>query len=100
MKVNTSINITIAQPEMEYIRPEDVPEEGVKKVLDFLNSAKTAEEIADAVEFLGERDIGIKTSQNILDARDKLGGFTDLKQVDNVIQIGPERFAEIIKALG
>jgi predicted nucleic acid-binding OB-fold protein len=77
-----------------------VPEEKAKRILDFLNSVKTAEEVADAVEFPGERDVGVKTAQNILDARNKLGRFTDLKQVDSVLQVGPERFTEIVKALG
>ena len=110
--INTGVVITVAQPEidvtepedirrteMEYIRPEDVAEEEAKSILAFLNSAKTPEEIAEAVKIPGERDVGVRTAQNILDARDELGGFTDLKQLDSVEQVGPERFTEIVKAL-
>jgi len=100
VQLNTSVDITLSRPEMEYIKAEDVPEEQAKRILDFLNSAKTVEEVADAVEFPGERDVGVKTAQQILAARDKLGRFTDLKQVESVRQVGPERFTEIVKALG
>lgn len=83
----------------KYIKPQDVSPSEAEKVLDFLNTAKTAEEIADAIEFPGERDVGIKVAQNILDKREELGGFKDLKQVDDVLQVGPERFTEIVIAL-
>ncbi len=85
--------------ERDYIRPKDVPEEEAKRILDFLNGAKTAEEIAEAVEFPGERDIGVKTAQNILTAREKLGKFTELQQVAEVQQVGPERFTELVTTL-
>lgn len=85
---------------MSYIKPEDVPRDKERKVLDFLNAAKTSEEIAATIEFPGERDVGIKIAQRILKERDILGGFTSLKQIDDIKQIGPERFAEIVKALG
>lgn len=85
--------------EREYIRPKDVPEEEAKRILGFLNAAKTAEEIAEAVEFPGERDIGVKTAQNILTAREKLGKFTELQQVAEVRQVGPERFTELVTTL-
>lgn len=85
--------------ESEYIRPKDVPEEEAKRILGFLNAAKTAEEIAEAVEFLGERDIGVKTAQNILTAREKLGKFTELQQVAKVRHVGPERFTELVTTL-
>ncbi len=84
---------------MSYIKPEDVPRDKERKVLDFLNAAKTSEEIAATIEFPGERDVGIKIAQRILKERDILGGFTSLKQIDDIKQIGPERFAEIVSAL-
>ena len=66
-----------------------------------LNAAhKTAEEIAEGVEIPGERDVGIEVARNILVQREKLGRFTSLKQVADVPQVGPERFAEIVETLG
>jgi hypothetical protein len=85
--------------EKKYIEPKDVPEKEAKEILGFLNAVKTAKEIAEAVEFLGERDIGVKTAQNILDAREKLGKFTELQQVAEVRQVGPERFTELVTTL-
>jgi subtilisin family serine protease len=84
----------------EYIRPGEVPPSLAEKVLAFLNTAKTAEEIAEAVEFPKERDVGIKVAQNILVRRDELDGFKNLRQVYKVPQVGPERFTEIVRALG
>jgi hypothetical protein len=84
----------------EHLRAEDVTPNQASNVLNFLNAAKTAKEISEAVEFPGERDVGIKVAKNILDKRVKLGSFTDLKQVAGIRQIGPERFSEIVKILG
>lgn len=83
-----------------YIRPEDVSSEDAKKVLDFLNSAQTPEEIAETVEIPGELDVGIRVAQRILARREELGGaFSDLKQVADVPMVGPERFTEIVAVL-
>jgi len=82
-----------------YISPEDVSPQDAQKVLDFLNSAKSAEEIAYAVEIPGERDVGTIVGQHILDRRDELGKFTNVRQVADVPQVGPERFTEIITTL-
>jgi serine/threonine-protein kinase len=98
VSVRTAIDLVIARPK-KYIKPEDVPEEEAKRVLDFLNSAKTAKEIADAVKFSEERDVGVKIAQHILNARAKLGGFTHLKQVDSIPQVGHKRFSDIVNAL-
>jgi hypothetical protein len=67
--------------------------------LAFLNAAQTASEIADRVEFPGEPDVGIRVAQRILDRRDQLGSFANLRQVADVRQVGPERFTEIVVAL-
>ena len=83
-----------------YIRPEDVGPEVAQRVLVFLNSAQTAEQIAGAVEIPDERDVGIRVGQRILDRRNELGAFTSLQQVAEVPQVGPERFTEIIVTLG
>ena len=85
--------------EEEYLRPEDVRPEHARQVLDFLNSAQSAEQIAAAVEIPGEPDVGIRLSQRILDQRGQLGTFTNLQQVADVHLIGPERFTEIVTTL-
>lgn len=69
------------------------------EVLDFLNSAETAEQIAAAVEIPGEPDVGVRIAQRILDRRGQLGTFTDLRQVADVPLVGPERFTEIVTTL-
>src|SRR5215210_5224405 len=83
----------------EYLRPEDVLPEHAREVLDFLNAAETAEQIAAAVEIPDELDVGVRLAQRILDRRQQLGGFTDLEQVDAIPLIGPERFTEIVVTL-
>ena len=83
-----------------YIRPEDVSPEVAQRVLMFLNSAQTAEQIAETVEIPDELDVGIRVGQRILDRRRELGAFTSLQQIADVPQVGPERFTEIIVTLG
>jgi hypothetical protein len=82
-----------------YIGPEDVSPADALKVLVFLNSAQTAEQIAEAVEIPGERDVGIRVARRILNRRQELGAFSSLQQVADVPQVGPERFTEIIVTL-
>lgn len=86
-------------PEEEYLRPEDIRPEHAREVLDFLNSAETAEQIAAAVEIPGELDVGVRIAQRILDRRGQLGGFTDLHQLATVPLVGSERFTEIVTTL-
>ena len=84
----------------ENIRPGGVNPADAQRVLEFLNAAQTAEEIADAVEIPGERDVGIGVAQRILERRRELGGrFTTLQQVYDVPQVGPERFTEIVTTI-
>ncbi len=82
-----------------YIKPEDVNLQDAQRVLNFLNSARSAEEIAEAVEIPGDRDVGIKIGKRILDRRKELGKFINLQQIDDIPQIGPDRFTEIVTTL-
>lgn len=81
------------------MEPGQVNEEVERKVLHFLNEARTPEEIATAIEFLGEPDIGVRLAERLLKARDELGGFSNIRQVRAIRLIGPERFTEIVTAL-
>jgi hypothetical protein len=82
-----------------YIKPEDVSAEDTQEVIEFLNIAQSTKEIADAVKKRGERGISFSVAGHILDRRNELGGFTDLQQVANIPQVGPERFTNIINSL-
>lgn len=80
------------------IKPEDITPGRAEKILDYLNSVHTPEEIAAVVEIPG-RDVGAKLARNILTRRNELGKFTDLKELADVRQIGSERFSQIVKAI-
>lgn len=80
-----------------YLEPKDIGEADTQKVLAFLNTVASADEIATSVEIPDELDIGEKLGQRILNARAELGGrFDNLSQLYAVPLIGPERFTEII----
>ena len=79
--------------------PKSVAESTSKKVLNFLNTAGSAEEIASVIEIEGERDIGVKIAEVLLDRRAKLGGFQNLDQVAATPLVGDVRFGQIVKAL-
>ncbi|HEX6557857.1 MAG TPA: hypothetical protein VF021_00300 [Longimicrobiales bacterium] len=82
-----------------YLDPAQIDDNLARSVLNFLNAARTPEEVANAIEFLGEPDIGVRLGERLLKARDALGGFTDIRQVRAIRLIGPERFTEIVTAL-
>jgi len=85
-----------------YLEPSDLSAAQAARVLDFLNHAQSAAQLAREIEFPDERDIGVRLGKRLLDARAALGGqFSDIAQVRAVKLIGPERFTEIcIAALG
>lgn len=82
-----------------YLDPDDVGPEHAKQVLDFLNSAQSAQEIAQRVEIPGELDVGERVAARILARRAELGSFTSLRQIADIPLIGPERFTEIVVTL-
>ncbi len=82
-----------------YLLPEDVSAEHATQVLDFLNQAASAQEIAEAVELPDVRDVGLRVAQRLLDRRAELNGFRTLDQVYAVPYVGPERFTEIVVSL-
>lgn len=85
-----------------YLEPTDLSVIQSQQVLDFLNRATSAQQLARDIEFPDEPDIGVKLGQRLLDARRALGGsFSAIEQVRSVRLIGPERFTEIcVAALG
>jgi len=84
---------------IRFFRPADVSPSRVRAVLDFLNAAESAEEVALATDIPGVHDIGIRLAERILERRDQLGGFTDIAQVFDVPLIGPVRFTRLVKSL-
>ncbi len=84
------------RPSME---PRDVLPENAQLILNSLNAATSAQELAAAIEIPDELDIGINLAQRLLNRRDQLGGFTTLQQVADVPLIGPKRFTDIVVAL-
>ncbi|MFC1962718.1 hypothetical protein ACFLWB_01800 [Chloroflexota bacterium] len=82
-----------------YIKPEDVSPQNARKVLSFLNAAKSAKEVADAIGIPGERDVDITVAQLILDWRKELGRFATLQQIMDVSHINLKRFTQIVIAL-
>jgi hypothetical protein len=82
-----------------YLLPENVGPSDTAMVLEFLNAAQNAREIATAVELPNELDIGLRLGERLLRRREQLGGFTTLEQVYAVPLIGPERFTELVTSL-
>ena len=80
------------------IKPEDITPARSERILAFLNSVHTPEELAAVVEIPG-RGVGVKLARNILTKRNELGKFTDLKELSDVPQIGSERFTQITRAI-
>ena len=85
--------------EKPLIALEDVDPADEKKILEFLNTVETAEEIAKTVEFPDEPDIGIKVAEKILAKKNKIGSFSNLKEVMDVKGVGPKRFTELVSAV-
>lgn len=79
-------------------RLDHVSEEQSQRALQFLNEAKTPDEIAKRIEFIGERDIGHKLGEYLLAKRKELGRFENADQVLEVKGIGNQRRNQILKA--
>ena len=85
-----------------HLEPSDLSPLQAQQMIDFLNRATSAQQLARDIDFPGEPDIGVRLGQRLLDARAALGGaFTAVAQVRAVRLIGPDRFTEIcVAALG
>jgi hypothetical protein len=81
------------------IRPQEVDAGTARRILDFLNSAASAEEIAAGIELPDEPDIGPAVARHLLERRREIGRFTSLQQVTEVRQLGPVRFTQLVRAL-
>ncbi|MEM4309524.1 MAG: helix-hairpin-helix domain-containing protein [Candidatus Nitrosocaldus sp.] len=77
------------------VKPDQLSENEIKSILDFLNNTRDASDIAAKIEIPGERDVGIKIAQAIVAHRAKIGGFKSLDDVMNVPGIGEKRFTDI-----
>ena len=84
---------------IRFLRPQDVSPSRARTVLDFLNQAGSAIEIAEATDIPGVHDIGPGIAERIVQLRDKLGGFTDIAQLLDVPLIGPVRFTWLVVSL-
>lgn len=88
-----------------------------QRILDFLNSAQTAADIAGSEPQAGpvhddpsrgygdqerDYDIGPLVAQRILDRRATIGpaGFTDLSQLSNVRALGKDKFNDLVYSFG
>ncbi len=81
-------------------RPGDIPPEVARKILSFINTSSTTEEIVNSIiSPMGKSIVSIRIAQKILHTRAKLGGFKDLKQLKLVPRIGNKTFAGIMIAL-
>ena len=85
-----------------HLEPSDLSPLQAQQMIDFLNRATSAQQLARDIDFSGEPDIGVRLGQRLLDARAALGGaFTAVAQVRAVRLIGSDRFTEIcVAALG
>jgi hypothetical protein len=68
-------------------------------VLDFLNSAESAELIDAAIEIPQQPDIGPQLALRLFRRRQELGQFSNLNQVYAIPYIGPQRFTQIVISL-
>ena len=83
-----------------YLEPNNVTSEEASKILDRLNSLNSAVEIMNTIgTYAGQRVIGFRIAQRILNAKMQAGKFRDLNQVATVPGIGYKRFIIIMSAL-
>jgi DNA uptake protein ComE-like DNA-binding protein len=81
------------------IRPEDVSAADAGRILDFLNSAGSVDQIAERIELPDEPDVGVRLAARLLAHRGEHGPFTNVAQLLDVPLIGPVRFSRIVRSL-
>ncbi|GIU71368.1 MAG: hypothetical protein KatS3mg003_0847 [Candidatus Nitrosocaldaceae archaeon] len=91
-------NIIHRKETISVIDPKDVDEETVNEIIEFLNKAESAEQIADFIELEENRDIGIKIAERILAKKKEVREFKSLEDVAEIPMIGPKRLADIIES--
>ena len=86
-------------PQRRIKLPDNVASADAFRVLAFLNSVESVEDLAAAIEIPGRRDVDLGVAARILEERERIGAFATLEQVDAVPQVGPARFTDIVDAL-
>jgi len=82
-----------------YLLPEEISAADARQVLEFLNSAESAEQIDAAIEIPQQPDIGPQLALRLFRRRQELGQFSNLNQVYAIPYIGPQRFTQIVISL-
>ena len=83
-----------------YSGPKNVALEKASKIINRLNSLNTADDVVNVVTtYAGQRVLGNRVAQRILDRKKELGRFEDLKQVEYVGGVGIKKFTTLIYAL-
>ncbi len=80
------------------LRLEDISKEEEKKVLEFLNRS-SVEELAKSIEIIGVRDIGLRIAEMIVKERERLKGFTSIKQVIDIQGIDSKMLSAIVESV-
>jgi phage protein D len=78
--------------------PRDVPAADARKVVRFLNRARTPEEIADALGTAGGRSAALRAAVRLLNRRALLGKFKNLNEVAETQGLSRANLARLISA--
>ena len=84
---------------MKTITAKDVSKEDTVRILEILNSVKSVDELVEIITIpdYPEKEKGL--AEDILEYRQKNGPFIELDQLDDVPNVGPVRFTQIVVSL-
>jgi hypothetical protein len=83
----------------EYLQEAFMKEEETRRVIYFLNNAKGPIEIDELIEFPHEREAGLRLGTRILEARNRIGKFRSLSDIQNIGLSGDGFFDKLIDSL-
>jgi hypothetical protein len=83
----------------EYLRDAYMKEEETRRILYFLNNAKSPEEIDELIGIPHERDVGLRLGTRILEERKRIRKFRSITDIQNIRLIGDRNFDELMRSL-
>ncbi|MFW9843508.1 MAG: helix-hairpin-helix domain-containing protein [Candidatus Thorarchaeota archaeon] len=84
---------------MSKFKVEDVSKEDTVRILEILNSVKTAKKLEEIITIPDRPTLEKELAENIFQYRKKTGLFTELIQLDEVPEVGPSRLESIVRSL-
>jgi hypothetical protein len=78
-------------------RAADISLRLAQRVMYFVNKSKSAEELCQTIKC--ENELGIAVAEKILEAKERIGRFKDITQIESIKEVGINKFIALVNSV-